>query len=106
MASSFGLFGFIVVPETSAPVLLQRRAKKVHYETRNWAIHPQMDERQVDLKGIAERYLARPIVMLIKEPILVLITLYMGLIYGMRRIQPKVKRRITLTLHRNPVSVL
>lgn len=70
-----------VVPETYAPLLLSRRARKLKFETKNWALRAPMDEKQVDVKDIAVRYLARPFAMLL-EPILLLITIYMSLIYG------------------------
>lgn len=82
MAGSFGLIGLFIVPETFAPILLQKRAKKIRYETKNWAIHSELDEKEVDFKEIAEKYLLRPFTMLALEPILLLITLYMGFIYG------------------------
>lgn len=75
-----GLFFF--VSETFDPVLLQQRAKHLRYETKNWALHAKSEENLVDLKVIAHNYLLRPFVMLALEPILVLVTLYMGFIYG------------------------
>jgi len=82
MAFSFGIIGFFVVDESFAPVLLQRKAKKLRYETRNWAIHAKADETEVNIKRILDTYLLRPFKMLVMEPILVFITLYMSLIYG------------------------
>lgn len=82
MAFFFGTIGFLAVPETFAPVLLSRRASKIRFATKNWAIHAERDEQQVDLKNIAEKYFLRPFEMLLKEPILDLITLYMAVIYG------------------------
>lgn len=82
MAALFGTIGFFVIPETFAPVLLQRKAKKLRYQTRNWAIHAPADEKEVNLHEIAEKYLLRPFKMLALEPILVLITIYISLIYG------------------------
>lgn len=82
MAALFGTIGLFVIPETYAPVLLQRKAKNLRYETRNWAIRAPADEKKVDMKEIAEKYLLRPFKMLALEPILVLVTLYMSLIYG------------------------
>lgn len=82
MSSFFTLVAFFIIPETYAPVLLQRRAKKLRYETKNWALHAKADEQQVSIKDIVERYLLRPFKMLALEPVLVLITLYMGFIYG------------------------
>lgn len=74
----FGAVGFLIVPETYAPVLLQRRAKKIRYETRNWAIHSRHDESQVDLRYIMQKFIARPFAMLFLEPILLLVTLYVS----------------------------
>ena len=82
MVSFFMLVGLIVIPESYAPVLLQRRAKKLRFETKNWAIHAKADENKVDSRDIVLRYLFRPFAMLIQEPILLLITIYLALIYG------------------------
>lgn len=82
MAGLMGITGFFVIPETFAPVLLQRKAKAMRYETRNWAIHAPADEKKVNLQEIAEKYLLRPFKMLTLEPILVLVTIYMSIIYG------------------------
>jgi multidrug resistance protein len=80
MASLFGSIGFIVIPETYAPVLLQRRAEKLRYETKNWALHAKSEEQPVDLRVIADTYLLRPFRMLLMEPILVLVTIYMSIV--------------------------
>lgn len=82
MAFFFGTLAFFIVPETFEPVLLQRRAKKIRYRTRNWAIHAPADEVTVSLRLIAEKYILRPFTMLALEPILILVTLYMGFTYA------------------------
>ncbi|KAL9107685.1 MAG: hypothetical protein Q9187_008396, partial [Circinaria calcarea] len=82
MNALFAVIALICVPESYAPVLLQRRAKKIRYETKNWAIRAKIDEQQIDLHEIVVKYLFRPFHMLIVEPILVFVTIYMGLIYG------------------------
>ncbi|KAF2270173.1 MFS general substrate transporter [Lojkania enalia] len=66
MGFSFGAIGFILVPET--------------YDTELG--HAKADEQQVDLKNIVEKCLLRPFAMLFREPILILVTIYMSLIYG------------------------
>ena len=82
----FGAFNFtvalILVPETYAPVLLKRRANKLRFETKNWALHAKIEENRTTLSKLGTRYAFRPIQMLILEPILLLITIYMSLIYG------------------------
>lgn len=82
MAFFFGTIGFIVVPESSANTILQARAKHLKYQTKNWALHAKADEKEVDFHAILHTYLFRPFVMLAREPILLLVTLYMMLIYG------------------------
>lgn len=82
MGFFFGTVGFILVPESYPPTLLQQRAKKIRFETRNWAIHAKVDEMQIDLRSISNKYIIRPFVMLFLEPILTLVTIYMALIYG------------------------
>ena len=83
MGSFFGIVGFFVVPETHAPKILQTRAHRIRFETRNWAIHAKADETKVSAKAIVNVYILRPYIMLIREPILFLVTLYMSFVYGM-----------------------
>jgi DHA1 family multidrug resistance protein-like MFS transporter len=82
MASFFGTIGLFIVPETSHGKLLQTRAKKLRFETKNWAIHSKFDEKRVDFHELLHTYFFRPFIMLVKEPILMLVTIYMALIYG------------------------
>jgi len=82
MAALFGITGLFLIPETFAPLLLQKRAKKIRFETKNWAIHAPADESKVDFMVIVQKYLLRPFAMLVSEPILLVVTLYMALIYG------------------------
>ena len=82
LASVVGLVAAFAIPETSAPRILQYRAKRLRYETGNWALHAKADENPVTRKTIYSVYLVRPFVMLVQEPILALITAYMSFIYG------------------------
>lgn len=82
-ASFFGTLAFFICSESYAPVLLQRKAAKIRFETKNWAIHAPADESQVNIHEIVHKYLYRPFIMLAMEPILVLVTIYMAFIYGM-----------------------
>jgi hypothetical protein len=61
---------------------LQIRAKRLRYETKNWALHAKADENRVDFNSIMTIYLLGPFVMFIQEPILALMTAYMSFIYG------------------------
>jgi len=61
---------------------MQRKAARRSFETRNWAIHAPEDDNQVDMHEIIHKYLYRPFMMMVLEPILILVPSYMALIYG------------------------
>ena len=82
MAGFFGIVAWFICSESYAPVLLQRKATKRRFETKNWAIHAPMDEKPVDTHEIIHKYLYRPFIMITLEPILILLTIYMAFIYG------------------------
>ena len=82
LAICFWLIAVILCSESYAPVILQQKASRLRFETKNWALHAPADEQQLDLQNIAQRYLLRPVAMMAREPILLLITLYMSFIYG------------------------
>jgi DHA1 family multidrug resistance protein-like MFS transporter len=69
--------------ETYYPVILQRKAAEIRQRTGNNAIYAPHDLARVDLGELFQKYFSRPIVMLLVEPILFLLTLYMAFIYGL-----------------------
>ncbi|KAL4892022.1 MFS multidrug transporter [Aspergillus ambiguus] len=79
--------GFILVivflDETYAPVILVRKAATLRRQTRNWGIHAKQDEVEVELGELLRNNFTRPIKMLLTEPILLLISLYISFIYGL-----------------------
>ncbi|KAL5336386.1 major facilitator superfamily domain-containing protein [Aspergillus crustosus] len=81
-AGSFGGIAWFVVPETYHPVLLQRRAARLRRETGNQDIHAFLDNHKPTFRDILVKYLFRPVQMLFLEPILILITIYLALVYG------------------------
>jgi len=76
IASVVGIVGVLVVPETFEPVLHKRKAKKLRHETKNWALHAKMDEDPVYTAALSEKYFSKPMVMLVKESILMALTVY------------------------------
>jgi DHA1 family multidrug resistance protein-like MFS transporter len=82
LAAAFGTIGVFVVPETSPARILQVRAQKLRFKTKNWAIHSKADENPLDFHSVVHTYLFRPFIMLVQEPILLLITIYLSYIYG------------------------
>jgi DHA1 family multidrug resistance protein-like MFS transporter len=82
MGVFFGCIAFILLPETFVPRLLTLKARRLRFETKNWALHSQQEETPVDIKVFIVRYLTRPFQMLFQEPILLLLTLYISFVYG------------------------
>ncbi|KAJ0165360.1 putative MFS-type transporter [Colletotrichum tanaceti] len=71
------------VPETYAPTILARRAKKMRKETGD-ASH--VTEQDIDMRPIGERlgiFLIRPFQLLFRELIVFLISIYMSVLYGL-----------------------
>jgi len=82
MGIGFGSAGFVVLPETYVPALLKKKAQRLRFETKNWALHSKLEETPVNIKDFFVRYLSRPFVMLCLEPILLLMTLYISFTFG------------------------
>ncbi|ROW01317.1 hypothetical protein VMCG_05900 [Cytospora schulzeri] len=77
------VFITFTVPETYAPTILAKRAKKMRKETGN-ADH--VTEAELDTRPLSERlriFLIRPLQLLFGELIVFLIALYMSVLYGL-----------------------
>ncbi|KAL1310944.1 hypothetical protein AAFC00_001167 [Neodothiora populina] len=77
-----GVLGILTMHETFEPVLLARKAKHLRFETKNFALHAKSEEQPVDIKTLAQKYLTKPIRIIINEPILIILTAYLTLVYG------------------------
>lgn len=77
------IFGSLVVPETYAPVLLRKRAAKLSKMTGKSYISV-IDHKQgkTTLGEAIKTALLRPWILLFKEPIVLLCSIYMAIIYG------------------------
>lgn len=69
--------------ETHHPIILVKKAEVLRRRTGNWGIQAPHDEVSLSVKEICENTISRPLVMLLKEPILLLITIYNAFIYGL-----------------------
>lgn len=78
----FWSVALVFLPETSHAQILQAKAKRVRFETKDWSVHAPADEKKITVRVVVERYLTRPFRMLGQEPILVSLCLYIGLTYG------------------------
>jgi len=71
------------VPETYAPTILSRRAQKIRKDTGDDKF---VTEQDLDLRPFSERlriFLIRPFQLLFLEPIVLFISLYMSVLYGL-----------------------
>ncbi|GAB7352302.1 hypothetical protein MBLNU459_g2755t1 [Dothideomycetes sp. NU459] len=81
-AGAVGIASLFIIRETFEPVLLARRARRLRFETKNWALHAKSEETPIDVGIMVQRYLTKPIRMFVQEPILMILTAYMTLVYG------------------------
>lgn len=72
-----------LVPETYAPVILKRRAARLRKETGNPNIITEQEKTKLTFSEIARTSLIRPITMIMTEPVLDLMCMYIVLIYAM-----------------------
>lgn len=80
---SFALNVFFI-QETYPPVILVAKAAELRRQTRNWGIHAKQEEIEVDLRELIEKNFSRPLRMLVTEPIVLLISIYLAFVYGKR----------------------
>ncbi|KAJ6480272.1 MFS polyamine transporter [Mycena sanguinolenta] len=74
----------LTMPETYAPVILLRKAKALRKAdpTRNKHVFAAHEKQDWSFGAVLHRTLFRPFKMLASEPILLLITVYLSLVYG------------------------
>ncbi|KAH6652576.1 putative MFS multidrug transporter [Truncatella angustata] len=86
LAAFSGLFwivGTLFVPETYAPVLLRKRAAKMSQLTgKHYVSKIDADRGKVTLGQSLKTALSRPWILLFREPIVLLLSIYMAIIYG------------------------
>lgn len=73
----------LTIPETFAPALLKKRAARLRKETGNPNITTEQELFKASLSDVIVETLIRPFQMLATEPILLLMSLYIALIYGL-----------------------
>ncbi|KAL2869344.1 MFS transporter [Aspergillus lucknowensis] len=75
--------GTLFIPETYAPVLLRRRAERLSAITgKVYQSKLDIEQGKTSLREAFKTALSRPWVLLFREPIVLLLSLYMAIIYG------------------------
>jgi MFS transporter, DHA1 family, multidrug resistance protein len=72
-----------VVKESYPPKILVSKASELRRRTKNWGIHAKQEEVEVDLNELITKNFSRPLRLLVTEPVIFLVTLYMSFIYGL-----------------------
>ncbi|KAF7729664.1 hypothetical protein EC973_004037 [Apophysomyces ossiformis] len=73
----------LVMPETYHPILLKKRAKRLRYETGDPSYVTVEEEFPVPLSELLKDTMVRPFGMLVTEPILLLMSMYIAIIYSL-----------------------
>ncbi|KAG0145916.1 hypothetical protein CROQUDRAFT_45074 [Cronartium quercuum f. sp. fusiforme G11] len=83
LGGTFLVFIIFCLPETYAPVLLARRAKRRRAAENRSELYADHERADFSVSGILQRTILRPFKMLASEPILVLVTIYTSIVYGL-----------------------
>lgn len=73
------------IPETYAPIILMKKARRLRYSepVKNKDLYAAHEKGDWSFKGVISRTIFRPFKMLALEPILVLTTVYISIVYGL-----------------------
>jgi MFS transporter, DHA1 family, multidrug resistance protein len=77
------LLNLFFLKESYAPIVLVSKAAELRRRTKNWGIHAKQEEVEVDINELVTKNFTRPIRLLISEPIILAVTIYMSFIYGL-----------------------
>ena len=83
LGGSAFLLDLFFLPETYPPVVLVQKASELRRRTLNWGIHAKQEEIEVDFKELLSKNFSRPLRILVGEPIVLLLSIYMAFIYGL-----------------------
>ena len=77
------VLNLLFLKETYAPVILTSKAVNLRRRTGNWGIHAKKEQIEIDLHELIVNNLARPLQMLLREPLIMAVTVYLSFIYGL-----------------------
>lgn len=73
----------LFLEETYPPIVLVEKASELRRRTLNWGIHAKQEEIEVDFRELITKNFSRPLRLLVTEPIVLLLSIYMAFIYGL-----------------------
>ena len=77
------VLNLLFVQETYPPIVLVQKAAELRRRTKNWGIHAKQEEIEVDFRELVTKNFTRPGRLLVGEPIVLLLSIYMSFIYGL-----------------------
>ncbi len=87
LCAIMGLVAFLLdlafLEETYPPVILVAKAAELRRRTKNWGIHARQEEIEIDFGELLAKNFSRPLRLLVTEPIVLLLSIYMAFIYGL-----------------------
>ncbi|TKY87411.1 hypothetical protein EX895_004089 [Sporisorium graminicola] len=75
-------FVVLTLPETYAPIILQKKARRIRKETGDDRYRAPIDLVKFEWKDRLNKTLLKPFIMLAQEPMLLVMTIYLSFIYG------------------------
>lgn len=82
-AGACGILIVFAMPETYVPYILATEAKRLRKETGDDRWHAALEKKNNDgIMGTLKRTVLKPFIMIVEEPMLLCLTLYMSLVYG------------------------
>ncbi|KAK2757142.1 hypothetical protein FQN53_008505 [Emmonsiellopsis sp. PD_33] len=83
LGASALILDILFLQETYPPVVLVQKAAELRRRTRNWGIHAKQEEIEIDLRELIQKNFARPLRILVTEPIVLLLSIYGAFLYGL-----------------------
>lgn len=77
-----GLTGIFMMRETFAPVLLRRRARRMTKATGHFYLSITDQGKDISIKAQFKHAVSRPWLLLFKEPIVLILSFYLAVMYG------------------------
>ncbi|KAK4703929.1 hypothetical protein P7C70_g2283, partial [Phenoliferia sp. Uapishka_3] len=72
-----------ILPETYVPYILYQEAKRLRKETGDDRWHAAMESGRETIPDVLRRTVGKPFLMIVQEPMLAVITVYMSFVYGL-----------------------
>ncbi|KAL8291273.1 hypothetical protein RQP46_002251 [Phenoliferia psychrophenolica] len=81
LAGVFFLLTALLLPETYLPFILVQEARRLRKTTGDNRWHAQLERNDESAKDVLRRTVLKPIIILCQEPMLVVVTAYIGVVY-------------------------